>query len=115
MRERERIRRILPDRSKKNTGEVKVDGTRGKNFHRRSLPLLCMRHYYFESRSHAKTVKNREMRIVLEFGDSSATVSSGKEEEEKNDLTSSTDRLSTLGMFRSSKHGGPLFMRRSEI
>lgn len=70
----------------------------------------------FESRSsHAKTVKNREMRIVFEFGDSSATVSSGKEEEEKNDLTSSTNRLSTLGMFRSSKHGGPLFMRRSEI
>lgn len=89
----------------------------------RSLPLLCMRHYYFDRplfrSNHVATEPTRNgkkprdadrvaprIRVVRDW---SATVSSGKEKKRKNNLTSSTDRLSTLGMFRSSKHGGRLF------
>lgn len=116
----------MPDRSKNRyIAEVKVYlGTRGisKNLRKESFVIMHAPLLFrppslpFESRSPHETVKNRDrvaprIRVVR---DSSATVSSGKEKKKKN-LTSSTDRLSTLGMFRSSKHGGRVFTRRSEI
>lgn len=112
----------MPDRSKNRyIAEVKVYlGTRGisKNLRKKfsvimHAPLLFRPpSLLFESRSPHETVKNRDrvaprIRVVR---DSSATVSSGKEKKKKN-LTSSTDRLSTLGMFRSSKHSAVVSLR----
>lgn len=112
----------MPDRSKNRyIAEVKVYlETRdiSKNLRKESFVIMHAPLLFrppslpFESRSPHETVKNRDrvaprIRVVR---DSSATVSSGKEKKKKN-LTSSTDRLSTLGMFRSSKHSAVVSLR----